>query len=95
MSTDWSTSADYTSREQQLWSSKITSSTSTTDFKISAEAPEDIHLTFEELDILPEQIQGENFYQGWSTWTRIDSDSAVGLGGWATVYSGGTTEIDE
>lgn len=94
MGTDWSTNAELPSADQQLWSSKITSSTDTADFKIAEEAPEDIHLTFEQLDILPDQIQGDNFYDGFSTWTRIDADSAKGLGGWSTVYSGGTTETE-
>lgn len=95
MGTDWSTTAELGSSDGQQWSSKITSSTSTEDFKIAAEAPEDIHLTFEELDIIPEEIQGDNFYEDFSTWVRVDSDSAKGLGGWATVYSGGTTETED
>lgn len=90
MGTDWSTTADFVFDDQALWSSKIQSSTSRTDFKIASEAPEDIHLTFEELDIMPEEIEGSEFYAEWlSVWTPVSQST---IGGWTSVYSGGTSD---
>ena len=91
MGTDWSTDTTIASRGQQEWSTRIISADSSKDDKIASEAPEQIFLTFEELDIIPQEIEGDAFYI--NTWTLIDHDSAVGVGGWATiVYSGGTAE---
>lgn len=92
MGTDWDTTTELTASDGQLWSSKITSSTSTEDFKIAAEAPEDIHLTFEQLDIIPDEIQGDNFYEDFSTWVRVDLPALVELGGWTDSYTGGTQD---
>lgn len=92
MANDWDTTADFTFAEQDLWKSKNQGATSNTDFKIASEAPEDIHLTFEELDITPQEIQGDNFYVEFSQWTQVDQSVAVGTGGWTNTFTGGTEE---
>jgi hypothetical protein len=87
MGTDWSTTADYSFSEQDLWASKITSISDTADFKVVAETPSELDLTPEQFDITPEQIQSDN-----DAWAPVsDNEAAKGLGGWATqVYTGGT-----
>lgn len=86
MGTDWSTTADFSFSEQDLWSSKIISIDSTADFKVVAEAPEDLDLTPEQFDITPEEIQADN-----DDWTDVaDNEPKKGLGGWTNTYTGGT-----
>jgi hypothetical protein len=93
MGTDWATTAAPTTGDGQQWASAIISSTSDTDFKIASEAPEDIHLTFEQLDIMPQEIEGSEFYRPFlSSWAAVsDNKASAGLGGWATIIYGGGT----
>lgn len=89
MGTEWSTvPADYSFPERDLWSSKIIAADSTVDFKAVAETPSELHLTPEQFDVLPEEVQVDN-----DSWAPVaDNEAAKGLGGWTNSYSGGTQD---
>ena len=78
MATDWTTTADYSFAEQDLWFAKIASADNTTDFKAVAEAPEDFDILPTDVDILPMQVQVDN-----ESWVHVELPGrAPGGGGW-------------
>lgn len=82
MATDWSTTADYSFSDQDLWFSKITSASNTTDFKAVAEAPEDLDILPTDFDILPTEVQVDN-----ESWSAVTAQNAL-PGSWTTSYNG-------
>jgi len=61
MATSWSTTADYSFAQQDLWKSKQSGNAEDAhDFKGVAEAPENMMLDPEDYDIFPEEIQVDN-----------------------------------
>jgi hypothetical protein len=76
MATDWSTPASIASN---TWKSKITSPSSGVDFKHVAEAPENLLLTPEDFEIVPEEVQSDK--EDWAI-TSIPPDDS---GQWTVV----------
>lgn len=80
MATDWSTPATMASN---TWKSKITSASDTVDFKHVAEAPEDLMLSPEDFEIVPEEVQSDE--DDWAVtsipvndegqWNLVESDT--------------------
>jgi hypothetical protein len=73
LASDWSTPAATPASDNNVWKSKITSSSSTTDFKHVSEAPENLLLTPEDFDIVPEEVQADS--DDWAI-TTIDANDA-------------------
>lgn len=83
MATDWTTQADLTFSDQDLWKAKVSGQACDPfDFKGVAEAPENMLLDPEDYDIFPEQIQVDN--ESWVTVTLTQANAPS----WTTVYSG-------
>lgn len=82
MATDWSTTADYSFSDQDLWFSKIKSADNTTDFKAVAEAPEDFDILPTDVDILPMEVQVDN-----ESWSSVSAQNTT-AGPWTTSYNG-------
>ena len=82
MATDWSTTADYSFSDQDLWFSKIKSADNTTDFKAVAEAPEDFDILPTDVDILPMQVQVDN-----ESWAPVSGQNLQQTS-WTTSYNG-------
>ena len=82
MATDWSTTADYSFSDQDLWFSKIKSADNTTDFKAVAEAPEDFDILPTDVDILPMQVQVDN-----ESWAPVSGQN-YNQSSWTTSYNG-------
>ena len=83
MATDWSTTADYSFAQQDLWKAKQSGTEEDPhDFKGVAEAPENMLLDPEDYDIFPEEIQVDN-----ESWVSADLYPAA-TQGWTTVSSG-------
>jgi hypothetical protein len=80
---DWTTVADFTFAQEDLWKAKIVSSTDEGDFKTVAEAPEDMLLNPEDYDITPEEIQVDN-----ESWVLVTLTAANAPSTWTTVSSG-------
>ena len=67
MATTWSTTADYSFSQQDLWKAKQSGTAEDAhDFKGVAEAPENMLLDPEDYDISPEDIQVDN-----ESWTSV------------------------
>jgi hypothetical protein len=67
VATDWSTTADYSFSQQDLWKAKQSGTAEDEhDFKGVAEAPENMMLDPEDYDIFPEEIQVDN-----ESWTSV------------------------
>ena len=82
MATTWSTTADYSFSQQDLWKSKQSGiAEDAHDFKGVAEAPENMMLDPEDYDIFPEEIQADN-----ESWTATSLYPAA-TQGWTTVSS--------
>jgi hypothetical protein len=79
---DWTTVADFTFAQEDLWKAKTVSATDEGDFKTVAEAPEDLTLNPEDFDITPEEIQVDN--ESWVSVELVRADHP----GWTTVSSG-------
>lgn len=83
MATTWSTTADYSFAQQDLWKAKQSGTAEDEhDFKGVAEAPENMMLDPEDYDIFPEEIQVDNV-----SWTSTTLYPAANQG-WSTVASG-------
>ena len=82
MATDWTTTADYSFSDQDLWFSKIKSADDTTDFKAVAEAPEDFDILPTDVAILPVQVQVDN-----ESWTPVAGQN-VQQTSWTTTFNG-------
>lgn len=82
MATSWTTTPDFSFSDEDLWKSKITSASATTDFKVVAEAPEDLDLNPEDFEISPEEIQVDN--ESWVSIELVRADAP----GWTLIESG-------
>ena len=79
-STGYTTTADYTFADQDLWFSKIASATSTTDFKAVAEAPEDFDILPTDVQILPIEVQVDN-----ESWSDVEGQNRVSSNSWTII----------
>ena len=87
MATSWSTTADYTFTQQDLWKAKQSGNEEDPyDFKGVAEAPENMLLDPEDYDIAPEEIQVDN-----ESWTAASGQNNE-RGAWTVVFSGDIEE---
>lgn len=77
---DWTTFAEYTFTEQDLWTSKIASASSKVDFKHVAEAPENLDILPEDFDVLPEEVQSDN-----EDWSAVTGQNVATGDGWTLV----------
>lgn len=87
MATTWSTTADYSFSQQDLWKSKVSGrEEDSLDFKGVAEAPEDLMLDPEDFDIMPEEVQVDN--EEWTLATGQNNET----GAWTLAYDGDIEE---
>lgn len=80
----WSTTADYTFAQSDLWFSKVSSTAcDPNDFKGVAEAPEDYDLLPTQIDILPPETQVDN-----ESWENVENQNNSAGSGWTLVEDG-------
>ena len=87
MATSWSTTADFSFAEQDLWKAKQSGNAEDPyDFKGVAEAPENMLLDPDDYDIAPEEIQVDN-----ESWTAVSGQNVLPQN-WTLVFSGDVEE---
>jgi len=74
LASDWSAPEDFTSANRKAWKSKITSASDTVDFKHVSEAPENLMLTPEDFEIVPEDVQSDK--EEWAIVTLAPANDA-------------------
>ena len=84
MATTWSTTADYSFSQQDLWKAKVSGrAEDLADFKVVAEAPENMLLDPEDYDIVPEEIQADN-----EDWHTVSGQNVEPGDGWTLAFDG-------
>lgn len=80
-STGWSTTAEYTFVDRDLWFAKRSGvAEDPNDFKGVAEAPEDYDILPTDIDILPPETQADN-----EDWTDVEGQNRAAGSGWTIV----------